>query len=302
MNDPDFLRQVFTGNRHRAFDLLAKFLEPQSRHYALLAGGTSDDFALYDTDTDKTEFRQESFFRYLFQINEPDCFGILDLTSRRTHLFVPYVSDDSQRWNGDRRPLSYYAETYGVDEVLWVHELPLFFSRAEDSIIHVLWGRNSDSGSMTKTFPSWNSDKSPDDEKLNQLLSTAHSVAQAGVEKQYKSGNLTVQWSLLEPCLTNLRVTKSVDEQQLLRLAALLSSKAHVYTMRNVHEGMIELQCEALYKAFSCYHGGCRHMVRPCLSRSRLSPHKYRLTLASVEVDPTVPSFTTAMPVDQTIV
>lgn len=45
----------------------------------LLAGGTSAQWEFYDSDTDADTFRQEAYFRYLFAINEPDCFGAIDV-------------------------------------------------------------------------------------------------------------------------------------------------------------------------------------------------------------------------------
>src|SRR4051794_31712877 len=84
---------------------------------SLRAGGSSEDFELYDTDTDKCVFRQESFFRYLFTINEPgtstaheltlswhrvdnvrivDCYGVIDLDTKESLLFVPAVPDDAE--------------------------------------------------------------------------------------------------------------------------------------------------------------------------------------------------------------
>jgi hypothetical protein len=55
----------------------------------LLAGGTNLDFDLYDTDVSKCDFRQEAYFQYVFGVNEPDLFGVLDLERNESILFVP---------------------------------------------------------------------------------------------------------------------------------------------------------------------------------------------------------------------
>lgn len=72
---------------------------------------------------EKCPFRQESFFRYLFGINEPDCFGVLDLERKESLLFVPYAHDDHERWNGERRELSYYSKRYGITATYWTSNL-----------------------------------------------------------------------------------------------------------------------------------------------------------------------------------
>lgn len=52
---------------------------------------------LYTADCTKTTFRQEQFFRYLFGVNEPDLYGLLDLKRREAVLFFPWTSPDYQR-------------------------------------------------------------------------------------------------------------------------------------------------------------------------------------------------------------
>lgn len=48
----------------------------------LIAGGSSASWSLYDSDTNKAAFRQEANFRYFFGINEPDCYGLIDLSAK----------------------------------------------------------------------------------------------------------------------------------------------------------------------------------------------------------------------------
>ena len=62
--------------------------------------------------------------------------------------------------------------------------------------------------------------------------------------------------------LVELRVHKTPKEIEIMRLGNLITSQAHVYVMRHVKPGMVELQCEALFKAWCNYFGASRHCVK----------------------------------------
>lgn len=213
----------------------------------LLQGGTSLDFDLYDSDTSKCDFRQEAFFLYLFGVNEPDCFGLLDLDSGSTLFFTPEVSDESQRWNGTRRPLEYHTQRYGFSETLLTSQLLDTLKSRNVKQLYTLYGQNLDSDAFTRTVP-----------QLDGLSAFANDTAK------------------LHPLLCELRVHKTPMEIEVLRLANLVSSQAHVYVMRHIREGLSEMQLEALYKAWCHFHGGSRH----CAYTSDI----HALTLADVAV------------------
>jgi Xaa-Pro dipeptidase len=204
---------------------------------ALLFGGTSAAFEFYDSDTCIQDFRQEAFFRYVFPINEPDCYGLLDVAKREAVLFVPPVSDDSQRWNGARRPTSYYKERYGVDACHLTTELEAVLQQRGLTHLLVLDGTNTDSDLRTKTTASFD-----------------------GMVEKY-----AVDTQLLYPLMQERRVTKTEKEVRLMREGALVSSQAHIYVMRHAKPGMTELQLEALFKAWTLYHAGARHMAYTCI-------------------------------------
>lgn len=44
--------------------------------------------------------RQESFFQYLFGVKEPDCYGLVDLATGKSHLFFPRLPRSYQVWMG----------------------------------------------------------------------------------------------------------------------------------------------------------------------------------------------------------
>lgn len=206
---------------------------------AVLQGGTSEKFTFYCSDTDVTEFRQEAFFRYLFQLNEPDCYGVLDLEREESILYVPVVSPESERWQGPARKPEWYTETYGVTTTENTPNLADSLHARGITKLLVLKGLNTDSGMETQTtakFP--------------------------GIEK------FEVDESILHPVLCELRVIKTDREIEHLRRACRMSAQAHTYVMRHIKPGMTELQCEMLFKAWAGYFGAARHMAYTCICAS----------------------------------
>jgi len=236
LNDDKFHREMAQEQRDRVF---AAF-KGEAGAAVLLKGGTSADFELYDQDVDKCEFRQESFFRYLFTINEPDSYALLDLEKKESWLFVADIPDDAERWNGDRRPPQYYTERYGVTKTFVVSQLAKEVNARNFSKFYVLKGTNLDSGNACKTTfnPS----------EIKDLKPAA-----------------TIDDSTLWRTLTELRLIKTEREIQLMRLGNRVSSAAHVYVMRHIKAGMTEMHCEALFKAWCHYHGAARHMAYVCI-------------------------------------
>ena len=216
------------------------FPTPAASSAILLMGGTSADFNLYESDTDKCEFRQEAFFRYVFGLNEPDAAGVVELGSGESQLFVQEVSADSARWNGEQRPLAWYCERFGVTRCGIMSDLlPTLQARGVQHL-YLLQGQNLDSGLMTTTTP-------------------ADSALLAAFQCDY---------SLLHPLLSELRVFKTAAEAQVMRLGNRVSSQAHAYVMRHIRAGMTEIHLEGLFKAYCHYYGGARHMAYTCICGS----------------------------------
>ena len=44
--------------------------------------------------------RQESYFHYLFGVEEEDCFGAVNLQTGRSYLFVPHLPESYTVWMG----------------------------------------------------------------------------------------------------------------------------------------------------------------------------------------------------------
>jgi Xaa-Pro dipeptidase len=242
LHDDKFFREMHSDIRVKAFAALSEAIPDSKGSAVILAGGTSEQFDYYDSDTSMCDFRQEAYFLYLFQLNLPDCFGVLDLERKESLLFVPEVSVSAARWNGEQFPKEHFVSKYGVTHCFWVSEMDAELQRRGISTLHVLYGQNSDSGSFTRT-----------------------PVNFEGMSKY------TVERDIVHSVLTELRVCKTELEIRLLRLAVLLSSQAHVYVMRHIRPGQVEQQLEALFKSWTSYFGGTRHSAYTCICGS--GPH-----------------------------
>jgi len=242
LQDEGVQREMASELRDIAIKTAHSKFPTASKAAIILKGGMESQFSLYDSDTDHCTFRQEAFFRYLFGINEPDCYGILDLERKESVLFVPRVLDDWQRWHGAALPLDYYTKRYGVTTTRYVDELHTVLQERGLELLYVLRGVNSDSGLPTATVVDF---------------------AEVG---QYK-----VDEKHLHPMLCEMRVFKTKREIEYMRVCNVVSCQAHVYVMRHIKAGMTELQCEALFKAWTCYFGAARHMAYTCICGS--GPH-----------------------------
>ena len=243
LNNEVFISQIAKSCRDKFISKLSNSNLFNNNGFILLAGGTEEMLAFYDSDTDFCEFRQEAYFRYLFSINEPNAYGGIDISTGKSYLFVERQSEKSQRWNGNLRPLSYFQDKYLMDYVYYTDELDTILSNYKT--VYTLHGLNADSGVTTRTNA-------------------------AVLAKDYisKCKDLVVDQESLYLILTECRVQKTDLEIQHMRRACLLSSMAHVYVMRHVRPGMVERQLEAMFSSFSRFTGGCRHMSYTCICGS----------------------------------
>jgi Xaa-Pro dipeptidase len=244
--DAQFNASLHKENRENTLKLVRADKHFQQSHKGALffMGGTSLDWALYDSDCHKAAFRQEAFFKYLFGLNEPDCFGMIDLTTGESTLFIPYVEDAWVRWNGPRRALEWYRDTYDVDRVQLTRDLDTVLTERDIKTLHILAGINSDSDSAVATTPKF-----------------------AGLDKyENKTDKRAIDNSSnLYNLLAKQRVYKTDKEVVLMRAAVRVTSQAHVYVMRHMKAGLREIQTEALFKAWTGYFAGSRHVAYDCI-------------------------------------
>ena len=205
----------------------------------LLRGGY--DGTRFDTDHEPL-FRQESYFAHLFAVREPNCWGLIELPGGRSTLFVPRLGPEYAVWMGAITPPASFRQQYGVDECRYVDELGAAVEAAASSgPVHVLAGRNSDSGlDLSRELP----------------ITSEH--VPAAVLPRLDS-------SALYDVAAECRVRKCADEIELMRYVSWVSSIAHASVMREAKPGMLEYQLEALFLFHCAYHGGCRHAAYTCI-------------------------------------
>jgi Xaa-Pro dipeptidase len=53
----------------------------------------------------------------LFGVAEPDCYGALDIATKKAVLFVPHLPPDYAVWLGVIYPKEHFQKKYNVEEV-----------------------------------------------------------------------------------------------------------------------------------------------------------------------------------------
>ncbi|XP_036343902.1 xaa-Pro dipeptidase [Rhagoletis pomonella] len=226
---------LFQKNRQKTAAALREHGSVKSKSYVLLAGG--DDVSFNDTDISYL-FRQESYFQYMFGVKEPGCYGVLEVDSGKSTLFVPRLPEEYATWMGKLYALDEFKQMYEVDEVRYVDELNAFFESAHPLLILTLSGLNTDSGLVSKP------------------------ARFEGIEK------FVVDCDLLHPVIAECRVIKSPEEIEVLRYVAKVSSDAHIRVMQFMHPGRSEYEGEAVFLHHAYAVGGCRHASYTCICGS----------------------------------
>ncbi|KAG5341226.1 PEPD dipeptidase, partial [Acromyrmex charruanus] len=88
--------------------------------FIVLQGGVEVPFN--DTDI-YWPFRQESFFQWCFGVEEPGCYGAIDVNTSASILFVPRLPPEYAIWEGKLHTLDDFKERYGVDETHYTDEI-----------------------------------------------------------------------------------------------------------------------------------------------------------------------------------
>jgi len=255
INDQEFLTRMTAEIRLNAYNALRKAcverlnVNPDDGVAVVLAGGVAADWELYCSDTDKDVFRQEAFFRHLFQVNEADLYGMIDISNPAgpfSALGVPFLPQSASRWNGEPKTSEYYCKTYGFDDSFIAttpegSSSPVtdYLTKRNIKTILVLYGQNSDSGLFTKTTARFD-----------------------GID------TFTIDKTILYRELSLLQSVKTDMEIEFLRHCCNMSARAHTFVMANIHKCMTELQCEALFTAYCAFYGSSRANAYTCICGS----------------------------------
>ncbi|XP_037085390.1 xaa-Pro dipeptidase-like isoform X2 [Pollicipes pollicipes] len=184
------------------------------------------------------EFRQESFFHWAFGVLVPDCYACIEVASGRTTVFYPRLDEVYATWMGRLLTADDVRAQYGVDDVKYVDEIANVIQGMKPDVLLLLEGVNSDSKKTTRP------------------------AAFDGMSK------FKTDYGLLYPVISELRVFKTPLEVEVLRYSNKISSGAHKEVMRKIRPGMKEYQLEAIFKQYSYYMGGCRHVAYTCICGS----------------------------------
>jgi len=163
--------------------------------------------------------RQESFFYYLFGVNETGCQACIDIDKEEVILFVPapvlaykifmVVYDKAD-----------YEKMYEV-RVEYTKDMEAFLEKLAPKKIYVNCGVNSDSG-LTTLYPqdSWLSKYSIDKEIMNQILCQSRAI-------------------------------KSQQEIEILKIAGKVAVECHLEAMKHCKPGVLESYLLSKFESYA---------------------------------------------------
>ncbi len=256
-------KELFATNRKKLLNSLREFISSSdgnvngnnSNYVVYMEGGGGTSLTRNDTDHEPI-FRQESYFHYLFGVREPDFTGLIHVNSGETILFAPRLPESYATVMGEIKSNDTIRDEYDVDAV--------YYSDTTEEYLKGLCIKNKDKNKDKNK----NKDKeNADDDDVVVVLVMEGTNSDSGntyMSPKFKSPDLTqrvrVDKDILFPLLAECRVTKSPYELDLLRHCTEITSLAHVFTMRHMKPGMMEYQAESLFRHYSYYNFGARHV------------------------------------------
>ncbi|MGK5088670.1 aminopeptidase P N-terminal domain-containing protein [Bdellovibrionota bacterium FG-2] len=192
-------------------------------------------------------FRQESHFRYLCGLEEPDAFLVLALSkslpgSFRTILFVRNKDVEKEMWQGERYGVEGALEIFGANEAYPIEELdkrlPELFSGAD----RVFYRLGLDSKCDARVITALN----------------AHRLSSG------RSGKGLLPIEDAQTVIGEMRLFKSPEEIELHRKACQITALAHKTAMQEVRPGMVEHEIEALVD-YLFRKNGCDRVAYPSI-------------------------------------
>ncbi|XP_061029268.1 xaa-Pro dipeptidase isoform X2 [Eubalaena glacialis] len=226
---------LFALNRRRLCERLRKNPAVQAGSFVVLQGG--EETQRYCTDTGVL-FRQESFFHWAFGVTEPGCYGMMDVDTGMSTLFVPRFPPSHATWMGKIHSKEHFKEKYAVDDVQYTDEIASVLTSRSPSVLLTLRGVNTDSGSICRE------------------------ASFEGISK------FNVNNTILHPEIVECRVFKTDMELEVLRYTNKISSEAHQEVMKAVKVGMKEYEMESLFEHYCFSRGGMRHSSYTCICGS----------------------------------
>lgn len=184
-------------------------------------------------------FRQDTNFYYLTGYDEENSFLVLAPTSGKgNHKSILFVQDrnlEREIWDGERYGVERAGDIFGIDEVYSVsvfdQELPKILSAVEK--VYVQLG----------IHPSV-------DQRLVNLIKQS-------TDRLGRTGRATL--AIIDPStiLGEMRLFKTEEEVEIMRMACSISAKAHVQIMKDIRPGMNESEVEAMID-YNFRRNGCQ--------------------------------------------
>jgi Xaa-Pro dipeptidase len=173
----------------------------------------------YRFDTDyEFPFRQESNFWYLTGVDEPDFHVILDLKTKKYHLFAPKRDAQFAVWHGRVKSREEMEELYKPDHFHYETEFPAMLNELKPSVIYCL------------------------------------NEEQAEYLEDLQRG-INVDTETLADAITWCRCIKTEGELALMREAARVNNLAHLEVMKALKPGMYEYEMKAVFEFHQHRHG-----------------------------------------------
>lgn len=126
---------MFADNRKRLIEQLKSQYNIAPKSFVLLQGG--EEINIYDTDVNYP-FKQESYFMWTFGVLEPKVFGMIDLDTTESTLFVPEYPEEYAVWMGPIKKPDFYKKKYRVNNVKYLNKINEFLDEVKPSTILIL--------------------------------------------------------------------------------------------------------------------------------------------------------------------
>ncbi|GAB4420481.1 MAG: Xaa-Pro aminopeptidase [Bacteriovoracaceae bacterium] len=204
----------------------------------MLAGG----IAVLEAHTHQTRsfdttypFRQESNFKYLTGLDEPEAYLIVKDHPAKSILFVRPKDDFAEMWGGIRMGVDHVKKVFDFDEVHAVQDF--------DKILNEeLKGSNRVYVDFTNT------------KLLHKMAQKVEELTHYRKQKVIRPKGLDD----LKPLVGKLRLFKSSSEIESIRRAAAITDKAHRAAMAMARPGVNEAEIESLME-FIYRQNGAKH-------------------------------------------
>jgi Xaa-Pro dipeptidase len=173
------------------------------------------------------EIKQESFFYYLFGVQEPGCTAVIDIENDKTTVFFPQMDEIYKIWM-DVRSNEELLDLYPDFEIKFVDDLEQWIKDLNPSQIFINSGINTDSG-------------------LNTVVPEFKWLEEYKIEKD-----------TMHDILSECRVIKSEEELKILEIANDITSEAHCYTMQFCKPGIRESLLSAKFRSYCLERYNCK--------------------------------------------